>query len=107
MRFKHLQLALKGLPGLDDVERERLLRRAEGAKWLLWHGRAESCLARLQELQRDTGWVGKRDALGRLVAYLENGKACLTNYAARRARGLPISSAGAESRLSITLSASA
>jgi hypothetical protein len=97
MRFKHLQLAPKGLPGVDDVERERLLRRAEGAKWLLWHGRAEPCLARLQELRRDTGWVGKRNALGRLVAYLENGKACLTNYAARRARGLPISSAGAES----------
>jgi hypothetical protein len=97
MRFEHLQLALKGLNGVDELEREHLQRRAESAKWLLWHGRAESCLERLRELRRDTGWVGKRNALGRLVAYLENGRSCLTNYAARRAGGLPISSAGAES----------
>lgn len=97
MRFQHLQLALNGLPNLDDGGRERLQRCAEGAKWLVWHGRAKRCLERLRELRRNTGWVGKRNALGRLVSYLENNARWLTNYAERRVRGLPISSAGAES----------
>ena len=52
MRFQHLQLALNGLPNLDDGERERLQRCAEGAKWLLWHGRAERCLGRLVIVRR-------------------------------------------------------
>lgn len=97
MRFEHLLLGLKGLQGIDDHERARLHRTAEGAKWFLWHGKAQRCLERLGELRRDTGWVGKRNALGRLVSYLEGNTAWLTNYADRRRRGLPISSAGAES----------
>ena len=47
--------------------------------------------------RRQTGWVGKRNALGRLILYLERGSHGLVNYAKRRAQGLPISSAGAES----------
>jgi len=97
MRFQHLLLGLKGLQGIDDDERERLHRSAEGAKWFLWHGKAQRCLERLGELRRDTGWVGKRNALGKLVAYLEGNTRWLTNYADRWRRGLPISSAGAES----------
>ena len=48
-------------------------------------------------MRRETGWVGKSNVLGKLIVYLERGKPLLTNYAARRAQGLPISSAGAES----------
>lgn len=35
MRFEHLHLALQGLRGVDQQERERLQRSASGAKWLL------------------------------------------------------------------------
>lgn len=85
------------MTGGDANERKRVLREAEGAKWLLWHGKVERCLERLNDLRRDTGWVGKRNALGKLCAYLNNGRRYLTNYSARRARGVSISSAGAES----------
>lgn len=97
MRFEHLRLAAVGLKGLDDYDRTELLRNVEGAKWLLWHGRAEACLQRLEMLRRETGWVGKRNALGRLIFYLRRASWGLVNYAKRRAQGLPISSAGAES----------
>ena len=97
MRFEHLRLAAVGLKGLDEYDRTEVLRDVEGAKWLLWHGKAERCLQRLEALRRQTGWVGKRNALGRLIFYLRRASWGLVNYAERRAQGLPISSAGAES----------
>ncbi len=86
MRFQHLQLALQGLRGLDSYDQQRLRREAIGAKWFLWHGNADRCLARLASLRRETGWVGKSNVLGKLILYLERGKPLLTNYAARRAQ---------------------
>ena len=97
MRFEHLRLAVSGLRSFDDHCRERLLRRIAGAKWLLWHGKKERCLERLQALRRETGWAGTRNALGRLICYLQTCWNILADYAKRRARGLPISTAGAES----------
>ena len=97
MRFEHLQLAIGGLRGVDADEREAIERCAHGAKWLLWHGQYDRCHQRLLALRRDTGWVGKGNVLGRLIAYLERNQAWLIDYAARRAQGLPVSSAGAES----------
>ena len=97
MRFEHLLLAIRGLRGVDAVESEAMDRRAHGAKWLLWHGQADKCLERLLALRRDTGWVSKGSVLGRLIVYLERNRPRLADYAARRAQGLPISSAGAES----------
>jgi hypothetical protein len=52
---------------------------------------------RLEALRRDTGWVGCRNPLGRLIRYLRGSADFLVNYGQRRARGQPISSAGAES----------
>ena len=97
MRFEHLLLAIRGLREEDPVRREGLMRCAEGAKWLLWHGQYDRCRERLISLRRETGWVGKANVLGKLLAYLERNQLWLTNYGARRAKGLPISSAGAES----------
>ena len=97
MRFEHLRLAAVGLKGLDEYDRTELLRNVEAAKWLLWHGRAEGCLQRLEMLRRETGWAGKRNALGRLIFYLRRASWGLVNYAKRRYQGLPISPAGAES----------
>lgn len=97
MRFEHVLLAVRGLKGLDVYEQERLSRHLEGAKRLLWHGQAERCLERLASLRKDTGWIGKGNALGKLIGYLQGSKSWLVNYAERRANCLPISSAGAES----------
>lgn len=97
MRFEHLLLAIRGLRGIDDLERARLTRSAQGAKWLLWHGQYERCQQRLVSLRRETGWVGKKFVLAKLIMYLEHSRSWLVDYAARRAKGLPISSAGAES----------
>lgn len=97
MRFEHLLLTIRGLHGIDTLENERFTRSATGAKWLLWHGQYERCMQRLIALRRDTGWVGKRSALGKLMTYPERNQCWLVNYAARRSPGLPISSAGAES----------
>lgn len=57
MHFVHLSVSLRSLRGAAD-ERARLERRAEGAKWPLWHGKGERCLQRLESLRRDTGWGG-------------------------------------------------
>ena len=97
MRFKQLQLALRGLRGLDADARFALQRSVISAKRHLWHGAQEKCLATLETVRRETGWVGARNPLGRLVRYLRGCRGMLVNYAQRRARHLPISSAGAES----------
>ena len=97
MRIEHLRLAVRGLRSFDDHSRALLLRRIDGAKWLLWHGKRERCLDRLQGLRKETGWAGTRNALGRLICYVQSCWNFLANYAERRARGQPISSAGAES----------
>lgn len=97
MRFEHLLTAMTGMRGLLQQEKDILVRRAEGAKWLLWHRQHERCLQRLEGLRRDTGWVGPRNPLGRLILYLTGCTNWLINYAKRYAQGRPISSAGAES----------
>lgn len=97
MRFEHLLNAIRTLQGADERVREQIARRAEGAKWLIWHGQSERCVERLEALRRDTGWAGPRNPLGRLIRYLRGCAKLLVNYGQRRARGQPISSAGAES----------
>ena len=97
MRFEHLLVALRGLRDVAADERAQLERRAEGAKWFLWHGKQKSCLQRLESLRRATGWVGTKNPLGRLIRYLTGSADLLINYERRRAQGRPISSAGAES----------
>ena len=97
MRFEHLRNAVRGLRGIDPTAKEQLGHRVDGAKWLLWHGRSDACLARLESVRREVGWGGVRNPLGRLVRYLRGCRGMLVNYRARYARGLPISSAGAES----------
>lgn len=97
MRFEHLLTAVRGMRDLDPSDKIVLVRRAEGAKWLLWHGQSQRCLQRLESLRRDTGWVGSKNPLGRLILYLRGCTNWLINYGKRYAQGRPISSAGAES----------
>ena len=67
------------------------------AKWLLWHAQQARCLERLESLRRDTGWAGARNPPRRLIRDLRGCSCYLVNYLQRRAQGLPIASAGAES----------
>lgn len=97
MRFQHLLMSLPGLRGADADTKYEMHWRAIKAKWLLWHGQQARCLERLESLRRDTGWAGARNPLGRLIRYLRGCSRYLVNYRQRRAQGLPISSAGAES----------
>lgn len=96
MRFEHLLVSLRGLRGAVADERAGLERRAEGAKWFLWHGKRDCCLERLESLRRDTGWAGVKNPLGRLILYLTGNANMLIDYERRSAQGRPISSAGAE-----------
>jgi hypothetical protein len=97
MRFEHLLTALQGLRGMDEDARDELVRRAEGAKWLLWHGQQRRCLQRLEALRRDTGWAGAKNPLGRPIRYLTGSADLLVNYLRRLGEKRPISSTGAES----------
>ena len=97
MRFEHLLTGVRGLRHTNDVTKLELTRRIEGAKWLLWHGRQERCLQRLEALRRDTGWAGFRNPLGKLIRYLKTFPDRLINYGKRHHEDRPISTSGAES----------
>ena len=97
MRFEHLLIGVRGLRHADDVTKLELTRRIEGAKWLLWHGRQERCLQRLEALRRDTGWAGFRNPLGKLIRYLKTFPDRLINYGKRYHEDRLISTSGAES----------
>ena len=97
MRFEHLLTAVRGLCPADDPAKLELARRIEGAKWLLWHGRQERCLQRLDALRRDTGWAGSRNPLGKLIKYLRGFADWLINYGKRYHEDRPISTSRAES----------
>jgi hypothetical protein len=83
-------LSLPSLRGADADAKYQMRWRVIKAKWLLWHGQKERCLERLESLRRDTGWVGARNPLGRLIRYLRGCSRFLVNYQQRRAQGLPI-----------------
>ena len=97
MKFEHLLMSLQGLQGADPYAKDDMRRCVIRAKWLLWHGQQGRCLERLEALRRDTGWAGPRNPSGRLIRYLRGCSKYLMNYQQRRAQGLPIWSAGAES----------
>lgn len=97
MRFEHLLTALRGLRHVQSAAKANLARRAEGAKWLLWHGRSVRCLGRLETLRRDTGWAGVRNPLGRLIQYLRGFVEWLIDYGKRYGQDRTIATSGAES----------
>lgn len=83
MHVVQLLTAVRGLRHSDEVTKMELARRIEGAKWLLWHGRHEHCLQRLEALRRDTGWAGSRNPLGKLIRYVRSFPDRLINYGKR------------------------
>lgn len=97
MRFEHLLTGVRGLRHMDPSTKLELARRLEGAKWLLWHGRQERCLQRLEALRRDTGWTGSRNPPDKLIRYLRSYPDRLINYGKRYHEDRSISTSGAES----------
>lgn len=99
MRFEHLLTAVRGLRYTDAQAREQITRRVKGANWLLWHGRDERCLKRLEALRRDTGWSGFRNPLGNLIGHLHGRVSRLINCFKRYHADRAISTSGVESAM--------
>ena len=108
MRFEHVLRAAAGVgrgtifAHLGELARHDI----ERAKWCLWHGRWKRCLMKLlniwrwSEVKSIRGAAGietPRQHLRDLTDYLQANQAMLVNYAARRRRGEPISTAFVES----------
>ncbi|MDO9713963.1 ISKra4 family transposase [Paracraurococcus lichenis] len=103
VRFEH---AIRVGRRLEAPLANRAERDLERAKWRLWHGRWAGCRAKLTALLR---WTRRADVVEAaesnrlqrhvtdLLGYLERNEGALVPYAARRRRGLPISTAFVES----------
>ncbi|MDO9713658.1 ISKra4 family transposase [Paracraurococcus lichenis] len=103
LRFEH---AIRAGRRLEAPLANRAERDLERAKWRLWHGRWAGCRAKLTALLRWTRRADVVEAEGSdrlqrhvtdLLGYLERNEGALVPYAARRRRGLPISTAFVES----------
>ncbi|MFL5333751.1 MAG: hypothetical protein ACJ8H8_11350, partial [Geminicoccaceae bacterium] len=103
VRFEH---ALQAARSLATPLADRAVSDLDRAKWRLWHGRWAGCRERLAALLRwtrrkdvyETAGVDRLELHGTsLLGYLERNQAALVPYAARRRRGLPISTAFVES----------
>ena len=108
VRFEHALQAARGLGG--GTADAHLARAAtdglNSAKWRLWHGRWKGCRRKLVALRRwmerkhvrDAAGIGRcRRHVSDLLGYLERNQGALVQYAARRRRGEPISTAFVES----------
>lgn len=108
VRFEHALQAARGL-GAGTAKThlaDQAVRGLERAKWRLWHGRWPGCQRKLVALCRWTQRKPLREVAGigrfqrhvsDLLGYLERNQDALVDYAARRRRGEPISTAFVES----------
>ena len=96
MRFERVLQRLRGLCKSDPLTAEALLKRAESAKWRLWHGRASGSLGQLKVvLPQCSGPL--YDRVNELIVYLNRNDDRLVNYGVRYRKGMPISTSTAES----------
>lgn len=66
-------------------------------KWHLWRGFPERAIRRLSELLETTESTKERTKIQKLLAYIENNKACIVDYRTRKKNGLIFTSQMAES----------
>lgn len=78
---------------IDDDFQEKL----EKVKWFLWHGKAQSALDRLTQLQSLVEDEVLLSSLQALHEYIERNQKYITNYQERKANNLPFTSTLAES----------
>ncbi|MBK6650125.1 MAG: ISKra4 family transposase [Betaproteobacteria bacterium] len=103
MKFRAIeQTALKD-PGLQAPNGRSMRDELASCKWLVWHGKARKAVARLMRMHDAFGLVPEERFrtlswnLRQTFWYLRTNDRYLVNYARRRNKKLPISSAIAES----------
>jgi hypothetical protein len=112
MRMTVLGQYIKGLIRLDRVVGEGIQKRLDSVKWLLWHGKVDNALDRLEDLDRCLNhftdlyprFPQLKRAVQKFRGYIENNRDCIPNYGQRYRRGETISTAFVESTVNYVLS---
>jgi hypothetical protein len=109
MKFKAAERSAFGCKQIGSLEREDVEHEIRSAKWLVWHGNASHAVARLHALdarlldrpgyEYSTLWWNLHNVAG----FVRNNVG-LVNYARRHHKGLPVSSAIAESAVNQVVS---
>ena len=110
MKFKATENSVFGCKMIEPLERDDFVREIRSAKWLVWHGKIGKALARIKTLDREllrraqyefsTLWWNLR----KTASYLESNTRYVVKYAQRHYKGLPVSSAIAESAVNEVVS---
>ena len=109
MKFRAAEQSAIGCRQRPPLDWDWVEREIRHSKWLVWHGKGRQAVSRLQGLsvelekvglEHSTLWWNVRKACG----YVRGHSPYLVNYAARYRKGLPISSAIAESAVNQVVS---
>ncbi len=110
MKFQAAENAVFGCKQIESQERLGIQSEIRRAKWLVWHGKIRKARARIEALDNrllkrpdyefSTLWWNLRNASG----YLKGNARYAVNYARRHHKGLPVSSAIAESAVNQVVS---
>jgi hypothetical protein len=110
MKFKAAENSVFGCKMIEPLERETIEGEIRSAKWLDWHGKGAKAVARIKALDarllRRPGYECSRLwwTLRGASCYLRSNAPYLVNYARRHYKGLPVSSAIAESAVNEVVS---
>ena len=77
----------------------------ESAKWKLWHGKAEECLAKLSLLKENVSDSNQQAKIEELGNYLKQNQKYLVDYHQRERTDLPYTSSVAESHIDSLINA--
>lgn len=110
MKFRAIDQSALKHPDLLAPNGRTLRQEVSSCKWLVWHGKARKAVARLIRIHDAFGLVPEERFwnlvwnLQRAFWYLRSNERYLVNYARRHHKGLPISSAIAESAVNEVIS---
>ena len=110
MKFRAIEQTALKYPGLLAPNGLTIMQEIKSAKWLVWHGKAPKAVVRLKRLHDAFGLVAEERYstlqwnLRKVWWYLRSNDSYLVNYGRRYRKGLPISSATAESAVNQVVS---
>ena len=110
MKFRAVDLTASNHPNLLAPNGRNLCDEIASCKWLVWHGKASQAVTRLKRIHDaiddvyDTQYFTLYWNLRRTWWYLRSNDRYLVNYGRRHYKGLPISSAIAESAVNEVVS---
>jgi hypothetical protein len=110
MMFRAIEQTALKYPGLLAPNGETIMQEIKSAKWLVWHGKAPKAVTRLKslhdafELLAEERYSTLEWNLRKVWWYLRSNDSYLVNYGRRYRKGLPISSATAESAVNQVVS---